>query len=78
MPEIAIFDDAFVAANVCSGVEIAAGHRQNLHELILGAQGVALNAALQAHVVRIEEHNRALALKEVNAIPGGSPRRPER
>lgn len=71
MPEIAIFDDAFVAANVCSGVEIGAGHRQNLHELILGAQGVALNAALQAHVVRIEEHNRALTQRS-NAIPAAA------
>lgn len=68
MPRFAIFDDAFVAANVCSGVEVEAGHRQNLHELILGAQGVTLNAALQGHVARIEEHNRALALK-ANAIP---------
>lgn len=71
MPRIAIFDDAFVAANVCSGVEIGTGHRQNLHELILGAQGVALNAALQGHVARIEEHNRALALKG-NAIPAAA------
>lgn len=71
MPRIAIFDDAFVASNVCSGVEIGTGHRQNLHELILGAQGVALNAALQVHVARIEEHNRALTLKG-NAIPAAA------
>jgi wobble nucleotide-excising tRNase len=71
MPQIAIFDDTFVAANVCSGVEIAAGHRQNLHELILGAQGVALNATLQSHVTRIEEHNRALTQKS-NAIPAAA------
>jgi len=66
--QTAIFDDSFVAANVCSGVEIAADHRQNLHELILGSQGVALNAALQAQVVRIEEHNRALTERSA-AIP---------
>ena len=71
MPRIAIFDDAFVAANVCSGVEIAAGHRQNLHELILGAQGVALNAELQGHVTSIEEHNRALTQRS-NAIPAAA------
>lgn len=71
MPHIAIFDDSFVAANVCSGVEIGTGHRQNLHELILGAQGVSLNAALQGHIARIEEHNRALTLKG-NAIPTAS------
>lgn len=60
LTDIAVFDDHFVAQNVCAGVEIGSSHRQNLHELILGAQGVALNVALQAHVTRIEEHNRTL------------------
>ena len=41
LPRIAVFDDAFVAANVCSGIEIDASHRQNLHELILGEIGRA-------------------------------------
>lgn len=39
LPDIAIFDDAFVSANVCSGIELQSAHRQNLHELILGARG---------------------------------------
>lgn len=60
LPNLAIFDDAFVAQNVCSGIEIANEHRQNLHELILGARGVALNLALTRHIARIEEHNRRL------------------
>ncbi len=68
LPRLAIFDDAFVAANVCSGIEIEAAHGQNLHELILGAQGVSLNAALQGHVARIEQHNRDLRVKQ-DAIP---------
>lgn len=68
LSDIAIFDDNFVAQNVCSGIEIEAGHKQNLHELILGAQGVALNAALKTHVDKVEEHNRTLKLKEA-AIP---------
>jgi len=55
--DIAIFDDAFVAANVCSGIDIQSAHRQGLHELILGAKGVALYKALQDHVQRIEQHN---------------------
>ena len=59
-PEIAVFDDAFVAENVCSGIEVAASHRQNLHELIVGAQGLALSAALQQQVQRIEAHNAEL------------------
>ncbi len=66
--DLIVFDDAFVAENICSGIEIEAGHRQNLHELILGAQGVSLNTALQGHVGAIEEHNRQLRQKEA-AIP---------
>ena len=68
VPEIAVFDDAFVAANVCAGIEIAVAHRQNLHELILGAQGVTLNAALQSRIDRVEEHNQTLRRLEA-AIP---------
>lgn len=69
--DIAIFDDAFVSANVCSGIELQAGHRQALHELILGAQGVALNSTLQTHVRRIEEHNTALR-DLADAIPANA------
>jgi len=68
LSSIAVFDDAFVAANVCSGISVETAHRQNLHELILGAQGVTLNAMLQSHVSRIEEHNRNLRTKG-DAIP---------
>ncbi|KLE32494.1 hypothetical protein AAW00_13225 [Aurantiacibacter luteus] len=70
-PDVVVFDDAFVAANVCSGMAIETAHKQNLHELILGAQGVLLNAALQKHVVAVEEHNRALRQKS-DAIPAGA------
>src|SRR5206468_11825472 len=71
LPRIAVFDDAFVAANVCSGIAIETEHKQNLHELILGAQGVALNTALQGHVALIEEHNRDLRTKG-DAIPAAA------
>ena len=69
-PRVAVFDDAFVSANICSGIEVDTSHRQNLHELILGAQGVALNAELKRHVTAIEEHNRELRLREAE-IPAG-------
>ena len=39
---ILVFDDQFVDENVYSGLSVAPGHRQNLHEIILGRQGVAL------------------------------------
>lgn len=71
LPDVAIFDDAFVSANVCSGIELQTAHRQNLHELILGAQGVVLNSTLQGHVARIEEHNAALR-QLAEAIPAGA------
>lgn len=71
LPTVAVFDDAFVADNVCSGLEIASDHRQNLHELILGGQGVALNAALQTCVAAVEEHIRQLREKG-EAIPAGA------
>jgi wobble nucleotide-excising tRNase len=66
--EIAVFDDAFIDQNVYSGLTVEADHRQNLHELILGSEGIALNNALQEAVERIEEHNRALKAKG-DAIP---------
>ncbi|MCH7884549.1 MAG: AAA family ATPase [Planctomycetes bacterium] len=68
LPNITVFDDAFVDENVCSGLAVDPDHRRNLHELILGAEGVALNRRLKEMVVRIEEHNQALRRKE-QAIP---------
>lgn len=66
--DIVIFDDAFVDQNVCSGLAIESDHKQKLHELILGAQGVALNQAVQGHVADVEAHGRTL--RELgNAIP---------
>ncbi len=65
---ILVFDDTFVSENVCSGMKVETDHRQKLHELIIGSQGVALNTALQSHVERIEQHNRELQRK-ANAIP---------
>jgi wobble nucleotide-excising tRNase len=67
-PRVIVFDDEFVAQNVCTGIDVVPGNRQNLHELILGSQGVALNVALQAQVERIEQHNRDLRAK-ADAIP---------
>lgn len=71
LPQVSIFDDAFVSANVCSGIELQTAHRQNLHELILGEQGVALSVALQGHVTRIEEHNTRLR-ELADAIPANA------
>lgn len=71
LPDIAIFDDNFVVQNIYSGIEVDKEHRQNLHELILGAQGILLNANLQAYVGKIEGHNRNIREKEAD-IPASA------
>ena len=65
---LTVFDDHFVDENVCSGLDVAASHRQNLHELILGDRGVALNRTLQALVARVTEHNATISTHSA-AIP---------
>ena len=55
---IAIFDDNFVNENIYSGLSVDSEHRQNLHDLIIGSQGVTLNHQLQDKVTEIEAHNR--------------------
>jgi len=67
-PNVLIFDDLFVNQNVYSGLAVESGHRKNLHEVVLGTQGVELNRRIQDLVRRVEEHNRALREK-AQAIP---------
>ncbi|MFF0949204.1 hypothetical protein ACFYE9_16440 [Rhizobium leguminosarum] len=57
--------------NVCSGIEIETAHRQNLHELILGAQGVQLNAVVLEQIAAVEQHNRTLR-ERGDAIPAAT------
>jgi len=68
LTNLVVFDDVFIDQNVHSGLAVQAHHRQNLHELILGAQAVALSRQLQERVARIETHNTELRTKE-RAIP---------
>ncbi len=68
LDNLVVFDDLFVDQNIYSGLAVESGHRQNLHELILGAQGVALNQRHQELVADIEAHNTALRNK-AGAIP---------
>jgi len=68
LPNLLIFDDLFVDQNVYSGLSVEAEHRKNLHEVVLGAQGVTLNRRIQDLVRRVEEHNHALREK-AQAIP---------
>ncbi|MGA8409359.1 MAG: AAA family ATPase [Candidatus Acidiferrales bacterium] len=71
--EIAVFDDDFVDQNLYSGVNVELGHRQKLHDLILGSRGVDLNRRLRELVDRVEQHNaelRARAAVITDAIRG--------
>ena len=65
---IAIFDDHFVDDNVYSGLSVEPNHRQNLHEVILGRQGVSLARRVSGLSDRIADFNRELREKEA-AIP---------
>ncbi len=65
---VAIFDDRFVDENVCSGLDVNPEHRQHLHELVLGSQGVSLNRALNELVEQIEADNTRMRTA-ANAIP---------
>ena len=67
LPDIVVFDDLFVDRNVYSGLTVDADHRQNLHEFVLGTQGVTLNRQLQKSIVRIEEHNTTLSAKAAHS-----------
>lgn len=57
---IEVFDDFFVNDNIFSGLSIESNHRQKLHELIIGAQGVSLNSALIDCITKVEEHIKEL------------------
>ena len=68
LANMVVFDDVFVDQNVYSGLVVGVDHRQNLHELILGARGVSLNHQLQQLIAQVEAHNRTLRQREA-AIP---------
>ncbi len=68
LPDLVIFDDVFVDQNIYSGLVVGSDHRQNLHELILGSQGVTLNQQHQTYIALIEQHNSEIRRRS-NAIP---------
>lgn len=59
-----IFDDQFVDDNVYSGLAVGPGHRQNLHEVILGRQGVLLARQVDELAQEIADWNKTLREKE--------------
>lgn len=53
-------DDAFINDNIYSGLTVESDHRQRLHELVLGAQGVALHRNVESIAGEIEAHNKGI------------------
>jgi wobble nucleotide-excising tRNase len=68
LDNIRVFDDTFVNENIYSGLSVDNSHKQNLHGLIIGAQGILLNLKLQTEVNKVEQHIRDLRIK-MSAIP---------
>ena len=64
LPELKIFDDVFVDENVYSGLQVGPIHKRNLHDFILGGQGVDLSRKLEERVSRVNQHNEELRTKE--------------
>ena len=69
LPGVIVFDDAFVEANVYSGLTVSPKQRQNLHDLILGPQAVQLQMNLDRHVEEVERCNRVLRTRESEIQP---------
>jgi wobble nucleotide-excising tRNase len=67
-PEVCVFDDVFVDQNVYSGLDVGATHRQNLHELIIGSEGVALARTMDQLASAITAINSDMRTKS-NAVP---------
>jgi wobble nucleotide-excising tRNase len=68
LPGVIVFDDTFICRNVYSGLAVEPAHRQRMHDLILGAQGVDLNEQLQSQVAIVESLIRTLR-ERADAIP---------
>lgn len=69
---IRVFDDAFAFANVSSGLDVYTAHRKNLHELILGQQGVDLDNEIRRCMRRtreLQDQHRKLRERIREAVP---------
>ncbi len=56
-PDIAVFDSTYVKENVYAGDAVDTEHRRNLYQVIIGAQGVSLAAALNLLDDQIRDKN---------------------
>ena len=66
--EIYIFDDIYVAENVCSGIEIDSNHRKNMHEIIIGKRGRDLFIESENQKDKLEKQ-KDFVKRKMNDIP---------
>ncbi len=52
-PKVLVFDDHFTDTHVYSGLEVSPGHRQKLHGLVIGEDGVTLAHAVDSIAAKI-------------------------
>jgi wobble nucleotide-excising tRNase len=64
-----IFDDHFVDTNIYSGLAVTAGHRQSIHELVIGEQGVKLNREVQDLTASIADAQDQVKVSERDLPP---------
>lgn len=67
-PLVKVFDESFVTDNVYSGLDIGPKHRQNLHDFVLGRQGVTLSLNRKKLAQGIEQCNKDMGIAE-DAVP---------
>ena len=54
-PKMVVFNDGFVDANVCSGLEVTSEHRKSLHPYIVGEEGDRLARRYDEEVQRAKD-----------------------
>jgi wobble nucleotide-excising tRNase len=62
LPDLEVFDEAFIAGNVYSGSQVDHSHKRNLHRFVVGAQGVQL--AQQVDGLDTENRKKAAEITE--------------
>ena len=62
-PDVYVFDEHFVDENVYSGLAVSASHRQGVHELVLGTQGVQFQKRVEDITKEISAINTAIREK---------------
>lgn len=67
-PDIFVFDEQFIDDNVYSGLSVNPSHRQGVHELVLGVEGVHFQRRVQELTDKVAAIQ-AVIREKTNAIP---------